>query len=301
MRPWRWRNRDAANVNSEFQIPNSELNPEPIGLIAGQGSLPLAVARGIKRAGHRLIVVGLTDQADPALADLADRFDWAGITRLGRWIRLLRRGGAKRAIMIGRVSKRRMFTPLRLLRYFPDWRALRLYFWRLRHDRRNEALLRGLADELAGEGIHLEDSTNFCPEALATAGAMTTHQPTAGEQADIAFGLPLVRRLAELDIGQSLAVREREVIAVEAIEGTDRMIARAGECCRAGGWVLLKVAKRHQDMRFDVPTIGPKTIEAVKAVGGRAIALQAGKVLIADREQTLALADKLGIAVVGVE
>ncbi len=286
--------------NSKFRFPNAAL-AETIGLIAGQGSLPLMVARGIRRAGYRLVVVALKDQADPALADLADRFAWAGITRLGRWIRLLRRGGASRAVLIGRVSKRRMFAPLRLVRYFPDWRAVRLYFWRLRHDRRNEALLRGVADELASEGIHLEDSTKFCAEALATAGPMTRRAPSPGEQADIAFGWPLVRRLAELDIGQSIAVREREVIAVEAIEGTDRMIERAAGLCPTGGWVLLKAAKAHQDMRFDVPTIGPRTIENLRAAGGRAIALAAGKVLLADREETLALADKLGIAVAGVE
>lgn len=283
-------------------IPNSALAPaEPLGLIAGQGSLPLAVARGIKAAGHRLIVVGLADQADPSLADLADRFAWAGITRLSKWIRTLRRGGASRAVMIGRVAKKRMFAPLRIVRYWPDWRAIRVFFWRTRHDRRNEAILRGLADELASGGIHLIDSTQFCAEALATPGAMTSHHPTAAEQADIEFGRPLARQLAEADIGQSVAVRDREVIAVEAIEGTDRMIQRAGELCPSGGWVLIKLAKAHQDMRFDVPTIGPTTIEKLRAAGGRAIALQAGKVLIADRAQTLALADKLGVAVVGIE
>ncbi len=274
---------------------------EPIGLIAGQGALPLMAARGIRRAGHPLVVVALRDQADPALAELADRFDWAGITRLGRWIRLLRRGGVSRTVMIGRVDKRRMFAPLRFFRYVPDWRAIRLWYVRLRPDRRNEALLRGLADELASEGIDLIDSTQFCPEALATPGAMTRQPPSPSQKDDIAFGWPLAARLAELDIGQSIAVREREVIAVEAIEGTDRMIQRAGQLCPTGGWVLIKLAKAHQDMRFDVPTIGPRTIETLHAAGGRAVALQAGKVLIADREQTLALAERLGVAVVGVD
>lgn len=274
---------------------------EPIGLIAGQGSLPLAVARGIKAAGHPLVVVGLRDQADPSLATLADRFAWAGITRLGKWVRVLRGAGVHRAVMIGRVSKRRMFAPLRLLRQFPDWRAIRVWYFRLRHDRRNEAVLAALADELASEDIHLVDSTQYCPEALATAGPMTSHAPTPEQQRDIEFGWPLVRVLADHDIGQALAVREREVVAVEAIEGTDRMVERAGAMCRMGGWVLLKAAKAHQDMRFDVPTVGPRTIENVHAAGGRAIALQAGKVLIAEREQTLALADRLGVAVVGVE
>ncbi|MDD4891337.1 MAG: UDP-2,3-diacylglucosamine diphosphatase LpxI [Phycisphaerae bacterium] len=274
---------------------------EPIGLIAGQGSLPLAVARGIKAAGHPLVVVALRDQADAGLAELADSFAWAGITRLSKWIRVLRRGGASRAVMIGRVSKRRMFAPLRVLRYWPDWRAVRLFFFRLRHDRRNEAVLRGLADELACGGIHLIDSTQFCREALASPGPMTRRPPTPAEQADIEFARPLLARIAELDIGQSIAVRDREVIAVEAVEGTDRMIERAGALCPSGGWVMLKIAKAHQDMRFDVPTIGPRTIERLHAAGGKVAALQADKVLIAEREETLALAEKLGIAIVGVE
>ena len=130
---------------------------------------------------------------------------------------------------------------------------------------------------------------------------MTARRPTDSQQADIAFAAPLVRRLAEADIGQSLAVRDREVIAVEAIEGTDRMIERAGQLCPSGGWVLLKVAKAHQDMRMDVPTVGPRTIEKLHAAGGGCLAVQAGKVLIADREQTIALAEKMKISVVGVE
>ena len=178
---------------------------------------------------------------------------------------------------------------------------MRLWYVRLRHDRRNEALLAALADELSSAGIHLQDSTHYCPEALATVGSMTRREPSDAQMADVRFGWPLVRQTAGLDIGQAIAVSQREVIAVEAIEGTDRMIARAGQLCPAGGWVLIKVAKAHQDMRFDVPTIGPRTIENLHAAGGVAIALQACKVLIADREATLALADRLGVAIIGLE
>jgi len=281
------------------QRPDNGL--EPIGLIAGQGSLPLAAARGIKSAGHPLVVVALRGQADAGLAALADRFAWASIARPGRWIRLLRRGRVRRAVMIGRVRKSRVFTPLRILRYWPDWRAIRIWYFRLRRDRRNAALLGALADELASEGIELTDSTSYCREALAGAGPISARGPSPKRQGDIEFGWPLVCRLADLDIGQAIAVREREVIAVEAIEGTDRMIARAGEMCPSGGWVLLKAARANQDMRFDVPTIGPATIENMRRAGGVALALQAGKVLIADRDETLALADRLGVAIVGIE
>lgn len=273
----------------------------PIGLIAGQGRLPLLVARGVRAAGRRVACVGLRDQFDPALPGLCDTFDTAGIIRLGRWIRLLRGWGVDEAVMIGRVRKARMFEPMRLWRQMPDWRAARLWYRVLRHDRRNEALLGAVADELRSGGVTLIDSTRYIPEYLATAGVMTRRQPTAEQRADLAFAKPLLMKLNELDIGQAIAVREREVIAVEAIEGTDAMIERAGGLCRVGGWTLLKAGKRAQDMRFDVPTVGPRTIEGLARAGGRCLVVQVGKVILADKPELLAEADRAGIAVVGEE
>ena len=143
------------------------------------------------------------------------------------------------------------------------------------------------------------DSTTYLPQCLAQPGVLTRTQPTAEQQADIDFGWPLVGQLAQADIGQALAVMEREVVAVEAIEGTDAMIRRAGELCRVKGWTLLKTAAANQDMRFDVPTVGPRTIENLKLAGGRCLVLQAGKVLLADHQDMLALADRYRIAIVG--
>lgn len=271
----------------------------PVGLIAGQGRLPLLTAQGLRAAGRRVACVGLADQFDPALPALCDHFAVAGVIRLGRWISLLRGWGAADAVMIGRVRKARMYEPLRLLRQFPDWRAARLWYRVLRHDRRNGALLAGVADELHRNGIRLVDSTTYIQEHLATVGQLTRRAPTPEQLADIDFGWPLVRQLNELDIGQALAVSEREVIAVEAIEGTDAMIRRAGELCRRGGWTLLKCARINQDMRFDVPTVGPKTIESLKKAGGRCLAVEAGKVILADKPDFLRLADEAGIVVVG--
>src|SRR5688500_18196412 len=219
----------------------------PVGLIAGQGRLPVLTALGARAAGRRVACIGLADQYDPELPGLCDRFATAGIIRLGRWIGLLRRWGVHEAVMIGRVRKARMYEPMRLLRQAPDWRAARLWYRVLRHDRRNEALLGAVADELGRGGITLIDSTTFIPDYMATLGVLTRRQPSAEQLADVEFAWPLLLRVNELDIGQALAVKEREVVAVEAIEGTDAMIRRAGELCRAGGWTLLKAGKQRQD------------------------------------------------------
>ena len=272
-----------------------------IGLIAGAGALPLIVARGARDAGAEVHAVGLRDQFDAALPELCTRFDTAGIVQIGRWIRLLRRANVGEAIMVGGVAKVRMHDPLRLVRQLPDWRAAVIWYRRLRHDRRNAAVLAAVADELARSGITLIDSTTYIRDHLAAPGAMGNVRPTAQQEADIAFGWPLLVQTTDLDIGQSMVVRDRDVIAVEAIEGTDAMIDRAGTLCRSRGWTLMKTAKAGHDMRADVPTIGVSTIERVAAAGGGCIALGAGRVILIDRPEVIAAADRAGIAIVGVE
>ncbi len=272
----------------------------PVGLIAGGGQLPLLVAAGARAAGRPVIGVGLRDQFDPSLRGLCDRFHTAGIVQIGRWIRLLRREGVREAIMVGRVSKSRMHDPLRLFRQLPDLRAALLWYRRLRHDRRNHALLAAVADELASSGITIIDSTAFIPDHLAAAGVMGRAAPSREAQGDVDFGWPLLERIVELDIGQSIAVRDRDVIAVEAVEGTDALIDRAGALCRAKGWTLLKTAKSTHDRRADVPTVGVRTIERLAEAGGRCLALGAGRVIMVDRPAVIAAADRLGVALVGV-
>ena len=272
---------------------------EPMGLIAGNGRLPILIADGIRRTGRRLVVVGIRGQADPGLRDLADTFAWAGITRLGRWIRLLRRNGVRQAVLAGGVRKANMYSPLRLLRYLPDLRTARLWYGKLRHDKRDNAVLLALADELAAEGIELMSSVEYCAEHLADEGLMTKTSLPRGVEADAAFGFDIARRSAELDVGQSVAVKERDIIAVEAMEGTDEMIARAGRLCKTGGWTLVKVARPDQDMRFDVPTVGAETLRALKSARAACLVLEAGRTIVLDKPETLALADNLGIAVVG--
>jgi len=275
-----------------------------VGIIAGQGTLPFLVARGMRAAGREVHCVGLRGQFEPALRAECDAFREAGVLQLGRWIRLFRRAGVTEVTMVGRVSKRRMHDPwmaARALRDLPDWRTANLWFRKLRHDRRSATLLRAVADDLATEGVVLIDSTRYIPDHLATEGPMGRVQPDARALADVAFGWPLLEKVGGLDIGQAISVRERDVIAVEAVEGTDAMIRRSGELCRARGWTLLKTARPGHDMRADVPTIGVQTIEGLRAAGAGCVAVGVGRVILVDRPAVIAAADRAGIAIVGVK
>lgn len=255
----------------------------------------------MRAAGARVSCVGLRDQYDPALPAECDEFRAAGMVQIGRWIRLLRRAGVNEAVMVGGVAKVRMHDPFKLFRQLPDWRAARLWYRRLRHDRRNAAVLAAVADELAANGITLIDSTTYISDHLATPGVMGAVKPSAQQQADVEFAWPLLTQTVELDIGQSIAVRDRDVIAVEAIEGTDAMIERAGQLCRAKGWTLLKTAKSDHDMRADVPSVGVQTIERLARAGGSGIALGAGRVILVEKQQVLAAANRLKVTIVGID
>lgn len=283
--------------NQRLRIPRSAA---PLGLIAGAGEFPKLVARGARAAGIPVAIVGIRGCADPGIQRLADVFRWRGIVQLGRWIRVFRRAGCREIIMAGWVRKSDMFNGprwLQYLQYIPDLTSIRVWY-RGTRDKRNDALLGAVADELARRGLTLVDSTKYCPEVLAEAGLLTGGSLPDAIQQDIAFGWPIAKEIARLDIGQAIAVKEREVIAVEAIEGTDRLIERVGTLCPQGGWTLVKVAKPNQDMRFDVPTIGAGTIENLKRHRAAAVAIEAGKTLLLERARTLELARQLRIAIV---
>ncbi len=274
--------------------------PHVLGLIAGAGRLPFMVAAGARKAGCKVVCVGFAGYVEPELAAQVDVFYEVGVARPGSWIRRLRQHGVTEAIMVGRVTKSHLFTPWRIFRYIPDWRAFRVYYWRLRgKPKQTDTLLSALADELACGGIHLEDTTMYSQDDLADRGVMTKRQPGSHVTGDVEFGWPLAKKLGELDIGQAIAVREREVIAVEAIEGTAEMIKRAGQFCKAGGWTLIKTSKPNQDMRFDVPCVGPDTIRDLANAGSRCLVVEAGKTLIIDKPETLQLADELGVCMLG--
>jgi DUF1009 family protein len=277
------------------------MNENMLGLIAGNGRLPFLVAQGARQAGLKVVCLGLADNAEPSLAECVDIFYTVGLARPGSWVRKLKRHNITRAIMVGWVAKQRIYTPWRIIRYLPDWRAARIWYVRMKgKDRRNDTLLCALADELASSGIFLENSTMYCKEHLAVEGVMTGVKPASYVDEDIKFGWQIVKKLGELDIGQAIAVKEKEIIAVEAIEGTAEMIARAGKFCKSGGWTLIKAAKPNQDMRFDVPCVGVDTVESLAQNGGACLVVEAGKTLILDKPKTIELANKLGIAIVGM-
>jgi DUF1009 family protein len=271
-----------------------------LGLIAGEGRLPFLVAVGAKQAGLKVICVAFGETAEHNLADKVDVFYRVAVARPGGWIRKLRKHSVTKTIMVGQVAKRRMFTPWRILRYLPDWRAFRIYYWRLRGKTRlTDSILCALADELASGGIVLENSTVYCKEHLATAGVMTAAPPRPSVKGDIEFGWEIVKKLGELDIGQAIAVKEKEVLAVEAIEGTAEMIERAGRLCKSGGWTLIKTSKPGQDMRFDVPCVGPDTIRSLAKNGGKCLVVEADKTIIIDKPETIKLANQLGVTILG--
>lgn len=203
--------------------------------------------------------------------------------------------------MVGRVDKARfMHNPAMMVRHLPDWRTLAVWFGKLRHDRRSHAVLAAIADELSRNGVHLIDSTSPIPDSLAEAGVMTSRHPTAAQREDVRFAWPILAELLRLDVGQAVSVRDRDVIAVEAVEGTDRMIERTGQLCRSSGWALCKGARAGHDRRSDVPTVGPDTIRNLHAAGGRCLALAVGDVIMVDKAEMLDLADQLGVAIIGV-
>ena len=270
----------------------------PIGLLAGSGRFPVVFAEKARRLGVPVVCVGIRHEASPELIPLVHRFYWAGVARLGRMIRYFKSQGVARATMAGKIAKSVMHTRWRWLRLWPDWRTVRFWYARKRQDNRDDQLLLGIIDEFAADGITFESALDLCPELLMRPGLHSRRAPTPAEEADIAFGWDLAKEMGRLDVGQSVAVKERAVLAVEAIEGTDRAIARAGELCRAGGFVVVKVAKPQQDMRFDVPTIGCSTVETLHRAGGRVLAVEAGKTILIDEEQTIALANRYGLTVI---
>jgi DUF1009 family protein len=271
----------------------------PIGLLAGSGRFPWAFALKARAAGLRVICVGVRHEADPGLADQVHRFYWAGVARMGRMIRLFKNEGVEHLVMAGKVRKHNyLHQPWKLFSFLPDWRTIRFWYFRRRRDNKDDTLLAGMIEEFARDGLHFASALDLCPELLLPPGILTRRTPSAREQRDIAFGWELARQMGGLDVGQSVSVKERAVLAVEAIEGTDRAILRAGEFCQAGGFVVVKVAKPQQDRRFDVPTVGCSTIETMKQAGARVLAIEADRTIVLDREDTVALADRYGLTIV---
>ena len=273
----------------------------PIGLLAGSGRFPICFAEKARTIGMPVVCVGVRYEASPELAGMVHRFYWTGVARLGRAIRCFKREGVRQIVMAGKINKVSvMHRPWRPFSLLPDWRTFKTFLLRPR-DNRDDALLLAVIAEFARDGLTFDSALTLCPELLVQAGLLTRRAPSARELGDIEFGWEMAKEMGRLDIGQSISVKERSVLAVEAIEGTDKAIARAGELCPSGGFVVVKVAKPHQDMRFDVPTIGIQTIETMHQSGGRVLAIEASKTILIDEAETVALADRYGITIVARE
>jgi DUF1009 family protein len=272
-------------------------SPARFGLIAGNGKFPFLVIEGARRAGAGLAVVAIREETDPLIERAAEgvggRVQWVGIGQLGRMIRFLKREGVTQAIMAGQVKHVQIFSGA-----IPDVRMLKVLVSLPR--RNTDALIGAIAQELAGEGIELIDSTHFMKDQLPREGTLTRRAPDSRERGDIEYGLEVAREIARLDLGQTIVVRSRACVAVEAMEGTDETIRRAGLLAR-GRLTVVKVAKPAQDMRFDVPCVGPPTVGSMIEAGATCLCLTAGKTLIFDPAEMLALADKHRVAVVAVQ
>jgi DUF1009 family protein len=273
---------------------------ETIGLLAGSGRFPILFAEAARRQGLRIACVGIKYEAPEVLRELCWSFDVVGVAKLGAMIRTFRRRRVKRIVMAGKVTKNVMYTPWRILQLCPDLRTLQWWYRRPRADNRDDSLLLGVIEEFERDGMSFVSALEFCPELLVKEGLLTRRAPTPAEHLDIEFGWTLAKEMGRLDVGQSVAVKEKAVLAVEAIEGTDRCIERAGSLCRAGGWTLVKVAKPQQDMRFDVPTIGVTTIENLHRCGAKVLAIEADRTIVIDQSEVVAVADRYGISIVSL-
>ncbi|SMC27816.1 hypothetical protein SAMN02746041_03092 [Desulfacinum hydrothermale DSM 13146] len=263
-----------------------------IGLIAGGGQFPLLFAEGARQAGYGVVAVGFEGETDPQLGDHVDRFHLIKLGQLNKLIKAFKNAGVTRVAMAGAINKTNLYARIR-----PDWRAFKL-LGRL-HNKKDDFLLRALAQELASEGIHVEPSTLFLPNLLAPEGVLTRRRLNAKEKRDVAFGWDMAKAVGHLDIGQCLVVKDQAVLAVEGIDGTDATILRGGKLCRQGA-VVVKVSKPVQDLRFDVPSVGLQTIEIMKEAKARVLVIEAGKTLLFDRERVIEEADRAGITVVAL-
>ncbi|MEN6556870.1 MAG: UDP-2,3-diacylglucosamine diphosphatase LpxI [Thermoguttaceae bacterium] len=277
--------------------------PRRVGILAGWGRLPLDVAQSLRRQGCEVYCLGTIGHADPALAGLCNDFRWLGLAKFGAAIRYFRRRGVTEVTMVGKIFKVRLFERWRWIRNLPDLRTIRMFlphFLTQQRDCRDDSLLMTVVEEFAAEGMQFMSINDCAPELLVREGQLTRRGPTARQQKDIAFGWKIAKQMGGLDIGQSVAVRDQAVLAVEAVEGTDECIRRAGALCRAGGFTVVKVAKPRQDMRFDVPTIGQGTLEMIRAAGGAVLAIEAHRTIILDQPAVVDYADRNGLVIVAV-
>ena len=263
------------------------------GLIAGNGKFPFMVLEGARQAGVQMAVAAIREETDPSIESLGDSVRWVGIGQLGRMIRFFKDEGVEKAIMAGQVKHVQIFS-----RAVPDARMLKVL---LKLPRRNtDSLIGAIATELQSEGIELVDSTYFLQDYLPKPGVLTRRQPDKHEQEDIQYGLEIAREIQGLDLGQTIVVRGKACVAIEAMEGTDETIQRAGHLVKRR-LTVVKLAKPNQDMRFDVPVVGVPTLTTMAKAGAMCLCITAGKTLMFDRDEMIRFANEKKIVIVAID
>jgi len=271
-------------------MPEAFQNNSGWGLIAGNGRFPFLVLEGARSQGIEMAVIALKEEASPELEQVAKRLHWVSLGELSKAIELMQREGVKRAVMAGQVKHNKIFSAIR-----PDWKLAKLLFSLPRKN--TDSLIGAVAKVFEEEGIQLVDSTLFLKPLLPEAGVLTRRAPNDHEAADMEYGLVVARRLAGMDIGQTVVIADRACVAVEAMEGTDETIARAARFANGKPLVVVKVSKPQQDMRFDVPVVGLPTVKGMGEAGATALAIDASRTLLFDRIRLIETADAAGIAI----
>ncbi|MCC7475876.1 MAG: UDP-2,3-diacylglucosamine diphosphatase LpxI [Pirellulales bacterium] len=279
-------------------------NDKRIGLLAAWGRYPVLVAEALRREGFHVSCVGVADLADPVLREVCNDYCWIGWCSLGRAIRFFHQCGIEQATMAGKFPKELIYQPRVWMRHFPDWKFIKTfyhYFISHKRDNKDDTLLGALTNAFATDGITFHPATDFAPELLVKPGQIAGRPPTASQQTDIEFGWQIAKMMGMLDIGQSICVKDRAVLAVEAVEGTDACILRAGELCKKGNFTIVKVAKPQQDMRFDVPTVGVRTLRTMVAAGANVLAVEGNRTILLDDDEFRQFAHQHKLCVVAIE
>src|SRR5882757_10223904 len=271
-------------------MPEANTNTTGWGLIAGNGRFPFLVLEGARSQGIEMAVIALKEEASAELESSVKRLHWVSLGELSKAIDLMHKEGVTQAVMAGQVKHSKIFSSIR-----PDWKLAKLLFSLSRKN--TDSLIGAVAKVLEEEGIHLVDSTMFLKPLLPEVGVLTRRAPSMQEARDIEYGVGIARHIAAKDIGQTVVVAESACVAVEAMEGTDETIARAARFANGRPLVVVKVSKPRQDMRFDVPVVGLPTVESMKLAGATALAIDANRTLLFDREKLIAMANDAGIAI----
>lgn len=267
-------------------------NSETIGMIAGGGQFPLLIADAARKQGVRIVAVAHHDETEPSLSDKVDEIVWIKLGQLGQLIKAFKKNDVRNALMAGTITKKRMFENIR-----PDLKGLAILSkLAIFHD---DDILRAVTKELAKEGVEIISSIRFLPELIAPEGCLTVRKPNKAEREDVDFGWKVAKELGRLDIGQSVVVRKKTVLALEAIDGTDATILRGGKLAKEEA-VVVKVSKPNQDLRFDVPCVGLETIKSMSEVKGAVLAVEAGHTLLFDKEEMVAEADRKGMSIISI-